>query len=249
VSIEVLANSAENARARAEMRSQGLDFVTPWLLRTFRRARLTKGISIGDSTKSWDLLKTIQFLEKRVSKASAILDMGAMSSEILCALHELGYSNLAGVDLNPRLALMPHPRTIKYVVGDFTETSFPAETFEAITAISVLEHGFCGPRIFNEISRILKPNGYFIGSVDYWPEKIDTSGIKVFGVDWKIFSEDELLSLTEEAGRHGIAPVGQLNFEASERHVSLYGRNYTFAWFAFQKVNARGSNGKQFPGS
>ena len=249
MSVEVLANSAENARARAEMRRQGLDFVTPWLLRSLRRARLVKGVSIGDSRKSWDLLKTIQFLEKRVGRASAILDIGALSSEILCALHEMGYSDLAGMDLNPRLTLMPHARAIRYTVGDFTETSFPADTFEAITAISVLEHGFCGLRVFGEVSRILRPNGYFIGSVDYWPEKIDTSGIRVFGVDWKIFSKDEFLNLIAEAGSYGLVPVGKLNFQASERTVSLCRREYTFAWFAFQKVNARGSNGKQFSGS
>lgn len=236
MSIDVLANSDQNERARSEMRRRGVDFVTPKIMRALRKAGLVKGISIGDRKKSWDLLKTIQFLEKNVSKEDAILDIGAFASEIVCVLHRLGYSNLSGLDLNTKLSLMPHSGAVKYLVGDFTRTSLPAETFDAVTAISVLEHGFCGPKIFAEMSRILKINGYFVGSVDYWPEKIDTSGIKLFGVDWKIFSKEELLELIAEAKKHGMSPVGELNFQAGDRTVNWTGRKYTFAWFAFQKV-------------
>jgi len=91
----------------------------------------------------------------------------------------------------------------------------------------------------HEVSRILKTGGYFIGSTDYWPEKIDTNGVRVYGLDWAIFSKDELLSLIGEARGHGFEPVGQLNFEASEATVRWFRRNYTFAWFAFQKVASR----------
>jgi ubiquinone/menaquinone biosynthesis C-methylase UbiE len=149
----------------------------------------------------------------------------------------MGYSNLTGIDLNSRLTQMPNHQNIKYVTGDFTRTAFSDETFGAITAISVLEHGFCGGTAFREISRILKTGGYFLGSTDYWPEKIDTSGVIVYGLDWKIFSKDEILLLIEEAGKHGLVPVGQLNFEASEPTVRWFKRRYTFAWFAFQKVD------------
>jgi SAM-dependent methyltransferase len=125
------------------------------------------------------------------------------------------------------------------VTGDFTHRAFPSETFGAITAISVLEHGFCGPKVFREVSRLLKKGGYFIGSTNYWPEKVDTSGVIVYGLDWTIFSWSELLNLVEEAGNYRLVPVGQLNFEASEPTVRRFKRDYTFAWFAFQKVDAR----------
>jgi SAM-dependent methyltransferase len=242
MSIEVLYNPVDNIRARDEIRRRRLDFFTPRVLRALRKARLISGVNVGDLRKSWDLLKTVEFLERRVNKSSAVLDIGACSSEVLCALHELGYSDLAGIDLNPRIALMPHAGTIRYMVGDFIETPFPSETFEAITAISVLEHGYCGPKVFSEVSRILKPGGYFIGSVDYWPDKIDTSEIKVYGLDWKIFSKDELLSLIVEAGNRGMVPVGQLNFVSPKATVSWSRKKYTFAWFAFQKGNAQETN-------
>jgi ubiquinone/menaquinone biosynthesis C-methylase UbiE len=151
----------------------------------------------------------------------------------------MGFPDLTGIDLNPTLTRMPYKQIIKYVTGDFARTAFPEETFGAVTAISVLEHGFCGPKVFREVSRILKTGGYLIGSTDYWPEKVDTSGVTVYGLDWTIFSKGELLNLIKEAGNYGLVPVGQLNFEASEPTVRWFKKDYTFVWFAFQKVDVR----------
>jgi SAM-dependent methyltransferase len=239
MSVEVLTKSADNTRARMEMRRRGLDFVTPRLTRLLRKAHLVDGVNVGLPQKSWDVLRTLQFVEQHVGKAAPILDLGAYSSEILLSLHKMGFSDLTGIDLDPEITRMPYGESIKYVTGDLAQTEFPNETFGAITAISVLEHGFSGAKVFREISRILKPGGYFIGSTDYWPEKVDTSDVVMYGLDWTIFSKNELLSFVEEAGKHGLAPVGQLNFEASETTVRCLNRNYTFVWFAFQKVNIK----------
>jgi SAM-dependent methyltransferase len=242
MSVEVLATSSENVQARAEMRRLGIDFACPLPLRVLRKIRLVKGVSIGDIRKSWDVLKTIQFVEGKVSKSSPILDVGAYASEILCILYKQGFSDLTGIDFNPKLAQMPHAGVIKYQSCDFTQTRLPSEAFEVITAISVLEHGFCGPNILREVSRLLRPGGYFVGSIDYWPEKIDTSGIMAFGTDWRIFSRDELESFIQEARSFGMVPVGQLNLKVSETTVSWLRRRYTFAWFALQKISDAGTN-------
>jgi SAM-dependent methyltransferase len=238
MSVKVLRKSIDNAHARHELRRRGLDCVTPWLRRMLHKARIVDGVTVGDLKKSWDVLTTLQFIEQNVGKTATILDVGAYASEVLCSLHRMGYSALMGIDLNPGLERMPYHQSIKYTTGDFTDTAFPPGMFGAVTAISVLEHGFCGPRIFREISRILKPGGYFVGSVDYWPKKLDTRGVTVFNLDWKIFSKSELLELIEEARRHGLVPVGQLDFEASEITTRWLEKEYTFAWFAFQKSDS-----------
>jgi len=240
MSVEVLTKTADNTRARAEMRRRGLDFVTPWFEKVLHKTGIVKGVNVGLGEKSWDVLRTCRFIEQLVGKTTPILDLGAYGSEVLCCLNEMGYSDLTGIDLNPALTRMPFQQNIKYVTGDFTQTAFPSETFGAITAISVIEHGFCGPKVFREISRILKTGGYLIGSTDYWPEKIDTRGVIVYGLEWTIFSKDELLSLIEEASKHGLVPVGRLNFEASEATVRWLERDYTFAWLALQKVGVHG---------
>lgn len=236
MSVEVLAKSDDNARARAELRRRGLDFVTPLFTKALHKTRIVKGLDIGHPKKSWDVLRTLQFIEQHVGKSAPILDLGAYCSEVLCSLHKMSFSDLTGIDLNPKLLRMPYNESIKYVTGDFAHTGFPDEAFAVVTAISVVEHGFCGAKLFGETSRILKPGGYLIGSTDYWPEKIDTQGINVYGLDWKIFSRSELSNFVVEAGGHGLVPVGQLNFQASEPTVSWFKRQYTFAWFALQKV-------------
>jgi SAM-dependent methyltransferase len=244
MSVEVLTKSVDNTRARVEMRRSGLDCVTPFFKKVLFKTRIVRGVTVGDLKKSWDVLRTLQFIEQNLDKTTPILDLGACASEILCSLYKMGFSDLTGIDLSPDVTRMPYNQDIKYVTGDFTNTSFLDEAFGAITAISVLEHGYCGPKIFREVSRLLKTGGYLIGSTDYWPEKIDTGGTTAYGLDWRIFSKDELLELIEEADKHGLVPVGQLNFEASERTARWFKRNYTFAWFAFQKVDVHGEPGE-----
>jgi len=143
--LEVLANCPDNTRARAEIRRRGLSFVTPWFARVLHRTGIVRGVNVGLLKKSWDVLRTLQFIEQRVSKMTPILDLGAYGSEVLYSLNKMGFANLTGIDLNPALTRMPNEQNIKHVTGDFTRTEFPSETFGAITVISVLEHGFCGP--------------------------------------------------------------------------------------------------------
>src|ERR1700741_4470555 len=140
MSIEVLTNAVDNSRARMETRRLGLDFVTPRLAILLRKAHLLRGVNVGLSQKSWDVLRTLQFVEQHVGKAAPILDLGANSSEILLGLYKMGFSDLTGIDLDPAVTRMPFKESIKYVTGDLAQTGFPNETFGAITAISVLEH-------------------------------------------------------------------------------------------------------------
>ena len=232
---EVLQSKTDNRLARHEMRVTGIDCTAPMLLRLARRAGFIKGINVGEHCKSWDVLKTVKFIKTKIMLDAPILDIGAYASEILCSLHRLGYSNLTGIDLNPALRSMPNADTINYVAGDFMHMPFLDASFATITAISVIEHGFQGDALLAELSRVLKPGGYFIASVDYWPDKLDTEGIKAFRMDWRIFSKDELLAFLELAGKYGFSPVGDISLSAFEPTVIWQGKRYTFAWLAIRK--------------
>jgi len=144
-------------------------------------------------------------------------------------------SNIFGIDLNQDIVRMPYNDSIHYSVANFMHTSFPDESFEAVTAISVIEHGFNSTNLLLELSRILKPGGYFIASVDYWKDKISTDGLTAFGMDWMIFSREDLQSFFNNAARYGLYPVGDMDFETEEKVISWNGREYTFAWFVLQK--------------
>jgi SAM-dependent methyltransferase len=236
MSAEVLRSKIQYAAARAEMRRRGIDCAGSRLMRLLHKLKIIGGVSIGDPIKSWDVLRTVQFIESKVCPDGAILDIGAFGSEILCILQRLKYSNLTGVDLNPKIANMHHQQTICYIIGDFMLTPLSDASFDAITAISVIEHGFEAKRLLREMSRLLKPGGYFIASVDYWPDKIDTTGMNIFGMDWKIFSKDELSSFIKEAEAYGFLPCGDVNLDITEPTISWQGKQYTFAWFALKKT-------------
>jgi len=208
---------------------------------------LVKGISLGDYNKSWDVLNTARFLQQRVSPSSPVLDIGAYASEILCVLHRLNYSALTGVDLNPKVKLMPHADTIHYEVADFTRTPFADQSYEAITAISVIEHGFSSQSLLREVSRLLRPGGHFIASFDYWPDKIETAGISIFGMEWTIFSKTEVLTFVKEASTYHLSLCGAVSLDANESTVQFSGKRYTFAWLALQRERRAVGNGKQGP--
>jgi len=235
MSLEVLKERIQIKNARQELINKAASAVDSPLRALLRRFGVVKGVAVGDRVKSWDALATVNFIEQEVAKDDPILDIGCYASEVIVALHKVGYSHLVGIDLNPNLQEMPHRDSIRYEISDFMHTNFADASFHAITSISVIEHGFDGPALLKEISRLLKPSGYFIASFDYWPEKIDTSRIKIFGMDWKIFSKDEIVNFINEASGYGLFPVGEMEYGAKDKVMDCAGKQYTFAWMVLEK--------------
>jgi len=234
--MEVLKNKFQIENSRQEMINKGVSSLESPFRSFLRRLHLINGIVMGDYVKSWDVLKTLNFIEQNVKKTEPILDIGCYASEIIAALHKSGYSNLTGADLNPDLKEMPGQGLIKYEMTNFMHTPFESGAFKAITSISVIEHGFDPQSLLKEMSRLLQAGGYFIASFDYWPEKIDTIGTKFFGMDWLIFSKHDVVDFIEQAAGFGLKPVGELHYESQEPPIDCAGKKYTFGWLVFQKI-------------
>jgi SAM-dependent methyltransferase len=239
MTLQVLQNKEQIRAARAKLEARGLSSLPSALKQRFAATVARFGVApplvLGDFVKSWDLLTSIEFLENNVSRNSAILDIGAYASEILVALKKAGFTNLTGVDLNPRLNKMPYQDEIKYVTSDFMTTPFADASFDAVTSISVIEHGFDPERLMKETARILRPGGYFVASFDYWREKIDTGNTRFFGMDWLIFSEQDVAAMLAVAAKYGLEPVGALHPETADRAIEHGGYHYTFGWMALQR--------------
>jgi SAM-dependent methyltransferase len=235
MSAEVLQSQTQIDQALSELHRRKLSCATQSLSIFLQRLGILKGIKIGDKIKSWDVLKTVHFIEDNVERNAPLLDIGAYASEIICILHRMGYTQLTGVDLNPDIGRMPYADKVRYIRSDFMHTPFEDGAFAAITSISVIEHGFNATALLKETSRLLRPGGHFLASFDYWPEKIDTSDTPFFGMDWKIFSKPEVLLFVQEAAAYGLVPFGELRLDAGERPISCAKRDYTFGWLALQK--------------
>lgn len=235
MAIEVLKSRATIRAARRELRRRNLSFTSSWWHQFWYRLGVSGRLRVGDELKSWDVLRTAQFIQENVAKDARILDIGAFASELLYVLHNLGYSELTGIDLNPEIKKMAYSDRVRYEVSNFGRTSFEDESFSVITAVSVIEHGFDSKRLLSEVSRLLSCRGFFIASFDYWPDKQNTDGISFFGMDWRIFSRDEVRQFVSEAVDYGLHSYGEVDLEAEETPITCGSRKYTFAWLVLQK--------------
>lgn len=234
--MDVLKNKAQIESSRQELKAKGASAMESPVRSFFRQYGFANGVLLGDYVKSWDVLRTLSFIEQNVQKNEPILDIGCYASEIIIALHKSGYTNLTGADLNPDLKKMPCQGSIRYENTNFMHTPFADASFKAITSISVIEHGYDAQALLKEMSRLLQEGGYFIASFDYWPEKIDTTGIKFFGMDWLIFSKQDVIDLIAQAARYGLVPVGELHSEGQETPIECGGKKYTFGWLVLKKT-------------
>jgi len=236
MALKVLQDKVQINQARLKLLNRKVSFIESPGQSLLRKLKLKPGMAIGDKVKSWDVFLSLDFLDSHISNNAPILDIGCYASELIVALHKSGYSNLTGADLNQKLSEMPYQNTIRYVTADFMHTGFNDTSFQVITSISVIEHGFNGQRLLKEVSRLLKLGGYFIASFDYWKEKIDTSGLQYFGLDWKIFSEEEIKSFVADAASYGLFPVGEMIYDVKDKPIACGGKQYTFAWLVLTKL-------------
>ena len=110
----------------------------------------------------------IPFMYKNLNlkEGSDILEIGCVDSKVCIELASLGYK-VTGYDL--RDYGFSHPN-FKFIKGDFLKNDFPNEYFDAVIAISTIEH--CGievygsnrisdgdQKVINEIFRIFKKKG------------------------------------------------------------------------------------------
>ncbi|MEZ4404687.1 MAG: class I SAM-dependent methyltransferase [Kofleriaceae bacterium] len=187
-----------------------------------------------DPPKSWDTLHALRTIVARVPPAGRILDAGAERySTLLTSLERYGYRDLHG--LNLVFDKIESVGAITYYPGDATRTPWADGWFDAITCLSVIEHGVDVDAFFAEAARLLRPGGVLSISTDYWPTPTDTGGRVAYGAPIKIFDRTELAGWVARAARVGLAPSIPLEptlaFEPRERPVMWrrYDLRYTFA--------------------
>ena len=169
-----------------------------------------------------------------------MLDAGAeFYSNVLPALFVYGYRHLHGMNLS--LADPARRGPIRYVPGDLTRTEFPDSFFDAITCMSVIEHGIPIEKYLWEMFRILKPGGILITSTDYYPKHIDTGNKTAHGAPIRIFSKPEIQAMLAQAEACGFELTGELDLDCARRPVrwEKYDLDFTFLIFTLRKPAPR----------
>lgn len=139
------------------------------------------------------------FRHLRLPLESKILDFGCNESLVSIELASIGY-DVIGVDLNNYP--LSHPN-FKFVKGDFFKNNFPDGFFDAIVAISAVEH--CGiseaygaeeevlggdKKVMEEFLRVLKHKGNLILTVPF-----GLKGIRKGHFGQRVYDEESLSSL------------------------------------------------------
>jgi len=186
--------------------------------------------------KNWDHLAAVATLVNHTTPSAHILDAGAeLYGNILPALFVHGYRHLYGVNLSFTRSARRGP--IRYLPGDITCMDFPDGSFDAITCMSVIEHGVPIEAYFREMFRVLKPGGLLITSTDYYPTPIDTKGQVAHGAPIHIFSKPEIEKMLTLAQSCGFELTGDIDLECARRPIRWhkYGLEFTFLIFTLRK--------------
>ncbi len=131
-----------------------------------------------------------------------VLDVGCRYSNLVLQMASLGHE-VYGIDLQPYE--YSHPN-LKFVKGDIRKTSFPSNFFDAVTAVSVVEHIGLGyyekalhpdingdQKAINEIRRILKKDGQLIFTAPF--------GLPVVTPSYRSYCQSDLSRLFEKFSR------------------------------------------------
>ena len=222
--------------ARRELKAKKLSFIDPGWKRLLRRATRDNEGGIGDFLKSWDVNLAYKFIDDNINAEDKIVDLGCHKSELVPVLNAAGYKNLYGIDLNENTRFSINPKNFTFKKGNFYKMPIENETMNCVSAISVIEHGYDGDGLFREVSRVLKPHGFFIASYDFWPTKVDVMGKQFFGLPWIIFDNSAVNEMDAFAKCYSMKKLkAPETFNLTEPIIKFDGFEYTFAMSIYQK--------------
>jgi SAM-dependent methyltransferase len=190
-----------------------------------------------DRPKNWDALGAVGAVLSHAGRQARVLDAGsARYSVVLPWLRLYGVRDLVGINLEFGHEVRRGPARYRY--GDVTATDFAAESLDAVTCLSVIEHGVPVKAFLEEAARILRPGGVLCVSTDYDQQPPDTSGLFAYGVPVKIFGPDDVRELVSHAEGFGLHLHGELALAHPERavHWRRTGLDYTFALLTFLRA-------------
>lgn len=199
-----------------------------------------------DLPKNWDALGAVGAVLDLVddgSRSARVMDAGsARYSPVLPWLRLYGFGSAPGslIGINLEFGSQVTRDGVVFRYGDVTGTGLPTGHLDAITCMSVIEHGVPLEGFVAESARLLRPGGILAVSTDYDQDPPDTTGKQIYGSQVHIFSPQEIRDLVALAERHDLELVGTLDDAAlahPERpvHWTRVDLDYTFILLTFRR--------------
>ena len=200
-----------------------------------------------DLPKNWDALGAVGAvltLADDGSRSARVMDAGsARYSPVLPWLRLYGFGDAADSLLGINLEFGDPVRRdgVTFRHGDVTATGLPDGSLDAITCMSVIEHGVPVEEFLRESARVLRPGGILSLSTDYDEEPPDTTGHIAYGSEVRIFGPQDIQLLIATAHDAGLELVGDLStsdalaHEERPVHWDRVGLDYTFILLTFRR--------------
>ncbi|MDP9172783.1 MAG: class I SAM-dependent methyltransferase [Planctomycetota bacterium] len=184
--------------------------------------------------KDWDLAHIVPALSD-----GNLLDMGSSDSYLLWNAVTRGIKGFKiGIDFRPPER---HLRGVSFMVGDLMTTQLPANSFQNLTCLSVLEHGVDYKALATEAARLLAPGGRIYLSFDYWEPKI-IQDIPLYGLTWNILCKPDAVLLINIFQQHGLQLAEEVDWTLGDAVIQADywappgSRPYTFGLLTFTKI-------------
>ena len=200
-----------------------------------------------DRPKNWDALGAVGAvlsLADDGSRSARVMDAGsARYSPVLpwLRLYGLGGAPASLLGINLEFGAQVTRDGVVFRHGDVTATGLPDGSLDAITCMSVIEHGVPVEAFLKESARVLRPGGILCVSTDYDQEPPDTQGRTAYGSEVHIFSPEDIRGVVAAAEDAGLELVGDLStsdalaHEQRPVHWDRVGLDYTFILLTFRR--------------
>lgn len=197
-----------------------------------------------DLPKNWDALGAVAAVVSLAddgSRSARVVDAGsARYSSVLPWLRLYGFGSSPGSLTGTNLEFAGTVRRdgVDFRYGDVTATDFADGSLDAITCMSVIEHGVPLEAFLRESARILRPGGVLAVSTDYAHDPVATAGHTAYGAEVHIFGPEEIRDLVAEAESLGldlVGDLGDLSHPECPVHWKRVGLDYTFILLTFRR--------------
>lgn len=188
------------------------------------------------SCKDWELQKVTEAIGDGV-----LIDLGANGSFVL---HNAIKKGIKGRKVGIDLAEVTGDNKAdgaEYFKGDLMNTPFEDESFDTVVSLSTIEHEVDLDKFAKECSRLLRKGGKLIVSFDYWPDRIITDGLALYGLKWNILDVGDAMDLTGACAFEGLIISGVVKWATQDAVINpsycspFPGISYTFGIFEFIK--------------
>ncbi|MGL5816363.1 MAG: class I SAM-dependent methyltransferase [Phycicoccus sp.] len=200
-----------------------------------------------DRPKNWDAagaVGAVLGLAAERGREISVLDAGAARySSVLPWLRLYGLGERPGAlrGINLEFTRPVSRGGVTFEHGDVTATGYPDRSVDALTCMSVIEHGVPLRPFLAEAARLLTPGGVLCVSTDYDQDPPDTSGVTAYGSPVRIFGPDDIRAFVADAAAHGLQLVGDLSAPGALAHPQRpvhwrrTGLDYTFILLTFRR--------------